>query len=139
MVRLSKDATDEQILDVLRDWIELLAQDKYNEAFEMFRYGENSGWTPEHIRTWINNCTAWEPWDTGEVFKVTSLKEPISGKSYNCDVNWWDSPPPNCKECKGVVYFDLPLNGEWSDITAMFDIIELDDCLILELDDIHIL
>jgi hypothetical protein len=33
--------------------------------------------------------------------------------------------------------FTLPLNDEWSDVTAMFDIVEEDGALVL--DDIHVL
>jgi len=39
----------------------------------------------------------------------------------------------------GQVWFDLPLNGVWSDLTATFDIKLDGEALYLELDDIHVL
>ena len=39
----------------------------------------------------------------------------------------------------GHVDFDLPLNGEWSDVTATFNIREVEDAWVLCLEDIHVL
>jgi len=42
-------------------------------------------------------------------------------------------------EVVGTVEYDLPLNGAWSDLTAIFGLRRLPDGLALELYDIHIL
>jgi hypothetical protein len=36
------------------------------------------------------------------------------------------------------VWLDLPLDGEWSDLTAIFDMLEDRDELVLLLNDIHV-
>ena len=39
----------------------------------------------------------------------------------------------------GSIRFDLPLDGEWSDLTATFDIVEEEGGLVLRLDDVHVM
>lgn len=38
----------------------------------------------------------------------------------------------------GKVWYDLPLNGEWSDLTATFNILKSESHIVLELNEIHI-
>lgn len=40
---------------------------------------------------------------------------------------------------RGRVYFDLPLNGEWSDLTAIFRLEHDKENLLLVLEEIHVL
>ena len=40
---------------------------------------------------------------------------------------------------EGHVWFDLPLNGNWSDLTALLNFRTVDEALVLELDDIHVM
>lgn len=39
----------------------------------------------------------------------------------------------------GHVWFDLPLDGVWSDLTATFDVCKEDGQLVLELVDVHVM
>ena len=138
MIRLPRNATDEQILDVVRQWVELLAQEKYEEAFRMLRYRPTELWSPELIKTVIANYGFIEPREDGATFKVTSLKDDPEGQVFH-GVEWYGDDPNRPAEYLGMAMFTLPLNGEWSDVTAMFDIVEEDGALVLELDDIHVL
>lgn len=38
----------------------------------------------------------------------------------------------------GNIWYDLPLNGYWSDLTASFDVLRYPDYLTLELQEIHV-
>jgi len=138
MVKLEREATESQIFEVIRDWVELLSQDKYEEAFEMFRYHSTEYWSAELIRTVIKNYGFIEPREDGVTFKVTSLKENLTGQPFN-EVQWWDDDPNRPAEYIGEIAFTLPLNNEWSDVTALFRIVEVDNVIVLELDDIHVL
>jgi hypothetical protein len=138
MIRLAREATDEQILDAIRAWVELLAQEKYEEAFGMLHYHPAEHWSPELIRTVITNYGFIEPREDGATFKVTSLKDNPKGKDFS-GVQWYGDNPNRQSEYLGMAAFTLPLNGEWSDVTAMFDIVEADGGLVLELEDIHVL
>jgi hypothetical protein len=42
-------------------------------------------------------------------------------------------------EERGHVNFDLPLEGQWSDLTALFDLTRRPDGVRLILDDVHVL
>ncbi len=138
MIRLRRDAADEQILDAIRAWVELLAQERYEEAFKMLRYHPAESWSPELIRTVITNYGFIEPREDGATFKVTSPKDNPEGKDFG-GVQWYGDDPNRPAEYLGMAAFALPLNGEWSDVTVMFDIVEEDGGLVLELDDIHVL
>lgn len=138
MIRLPRNATDEQILDAVRAWVELLAQERYKEAFEMLRYHPADPWLPELIRAVVTNYGFIEPREDGAKFKVTSLKDNPAGNDFR-DVQWYGDDPNRPAEYLGMATFTLPLNGEWSDVTAMFGIVEEDGGLVLELDDIHVL
>ena len=138
MIQLPRNSTDEQILDVVRAWVELLAQERHEEAFQMLRYQSSELWSPELIKNVITNYGFIEPCADGAMFKVTSLKDNPGGKPFY-EVYWYGADPNRPAEYLGMAAFNLPLNGEWSDVTAMFDIVEEDGQLVLELDDIHVL
>ena len=55
MINLQPGATDEEILRVIESWTELLAMDRFNEAFELTLFRSDVGWTPEFLRTMISN------------------------------------------------------------------------------------
>jgi hypothetical protein len=134
MLILPKGADDEQIRQAVRGWIEVLAQDRYDEAFSMlFRY-RNDPWTPELMRNAIANYGCGQPQADGRVFRVTPPGDAIqrgSRKRYE-DVEWFE-------DGEGVAHFDLPLNGEWSDVTAVLDILPMEDGLVLRLNAIEVL
>jgi len=52
------------------------------------------------------------------------------------EVERFDSPTPAGDI--GEVWFDLPLNGVWSDLTATFAIYPLEDKIVLALNQIHV-
>ena len=91
MIRLPRNATDEQILDAVRAWVELLAQERYKEASEMLRYHPADPWSPELIRAVVTNYGFIEPREDGAKFKVTSLKDNPAGNNFR-DVQWWARP-----------------------------------------------
>jgi hypothetical protein len=134
MIRLPKQASDEQIFDLLREWVEVLAQGRYDEAFQMLRHPQNNRWSPQLIQTVIENYGSVEPRQNGAKFRVTS----ISGKP-TYDIEWYDDDPNRPQEYIGCCCIDLPLNGERSDLTAIFNIVEFGAERVLELDDIHVL
>lgn len=140
MIRLPPNANDEQILEVARNWIELLAADKYDEALNIFRSTDYAGdWTPELLKTVISYYGSLEPYNSGEIFKVSSLTKEISGKPYQFRVEWFEFDEQRSSDFLGSVLFDLPLNDEWSDLTAIFDIFDGSGGLVFELDIIHVL
>jgi hypothetical protein len=94
-------------------------------------------WTPELIERVISNYGSIEPRGDGKTFKVTSLKTARGQLIPRQEVYRFENPSP--VDIIGNVWFDLPLNGEWSDLTATFDLKKLGGNLVLVLDDLHVM
>lgn len=148
MLFLPKHATDEEILDVVRQWVNTLANKDYDAAFAMTYHGPDEHWTPQLMQEVIEDygsrvspdSSVWSitPWETATI--DVQSPEPDWDVQPSHDVHWSDEPnmdldPP----LLGYVWFDLPVGGKWSDLTATFYILEIDDRLALELNDIHVM
>lgn len=135
--QLPENASHEDILNVVRDWVELLAADNFDAACAMLQHSPDEPWTPDFLRMWIFNYGWHDPMTDGSTFRVTSCKSAVGRETYYQDVNRFDAPAT--KGLVGDVMFDLPLNGEWSDLTALFSIFSREGSLVLQLDDVHVL
>lgn len=126
-------------------WMDLLAQERYAEALSLVDHDPKQGWTPELLKDVINGYGA--PWSHvgGSIHKVTDrmAAEATETRAYE-DVELYPQPLPLRRRNPAHVYighawFDLPLDGTWSDLTATFDIVGTRDHAYLELDDVHVL
>jgi hypothetical protein len=140
MKRLSRNASDEDILDGVREWVALLAEERYAEAHAFIAYGADLAqhWTPTLLMTVIRNCGSVEARSDGRTFRVTPLADATGGPTPCHDVHRFDADDRD-EHYLGIVWFDLPLNGEWSDLTATFDLAIDGGEIVLELDDIHVM
>jgi hypothetical protein len=138
MIRLPRQATDEQIFDAIREWIEVLAQERYEDAFHILQHSPSNHWSPPLIQTVIENYGSIEPLKDGAKFRVTSIRSNPVGNPM-CEIEWYGDDPNKPQAYVGDIAFDLPLNEKWSDLTALFHIVEVDGELMLELGDIHVL
>ena len=136
-------ATDETVLEGVKQWVELLAAERYDEAVQWLYYPPAAArWTPLLLKSLVTNYGLTDPRADGKTYRVTPLvttKSRVGGHPYQ-DVEWF--PAGSAQVCRGVVgfvTFDLPLNGEWSDVTATFLIHKVTDRLLLELEDMHVL
>jgi hypothetical protein len=131
MIHLSKEAANEEILAVVRTWVDLLAADRYEEAHAMLSPDDH--WTPELMRTVVRHYGFVEPRSDGRTFSVTPIAQTVGGSPRpQQDVERFD-------DGGGIIHFDLPLNGQWSDVTAVIEIEEQRKGLALRLADIHVL
>jgi hypothetical protein len=153
MERLKLAADDEQILAVVDRWADLLAAGDYDGAFGMTYHPPDDEWTPQMMKTWINGYGFDEPLSDGRVMEVTPRETAVP-----IDVEPEreimrpnpDAEPPKVTEdghaygsyesllnaqdgLLGEVWYTLPLNGEWSDLVARFQLANLKGYLILVL------
>ena len=135
--QLPENASDEEILNVIRDWVELLAVDDFEAAYAMLHHEPNDQFTPEFLRMWISNYGWHDPMKDGSTYRVTSCKLAVGRETHYQSVNRYD--PADANGFAGDAMFDLPLNGEWSDLTALFWILSREGSLVLQLDDVHFL
>lgn len=149
MKTLPLEASDQEILDAVREWVGLLIEERYVDAYE-FLYHKETSWTPDLIASVIHNYGSIEPWRDGEVFKVTSLEDAVVDSPrympmcqdvhrYEIDPGdfvWRDGDGENPG---GYIWFDLPLNGYASDLTATLDFFEVNNRFVFVLKDIHVM
>jgi hypothetical protein len=141
MIRFQPHALDREILNGVEAWAELLAADRYEDAFAETLHRAGTGWTPELMRTVISNYGSFEPRRDGKVFRVTSpSQQPIRERGFFFEVvRRYGTDSLGMETIAGEATYDLPLNGERSDLSALFDLILVDGVLLLSLDDLHVL
>ena len=137
MRTLAPTAEDAQILAVAREWVALLADERYEEAMALLSPSDQ--WSPAMVQTWIQNYGWHEPPADGSVYRVTDLAAATGATASfpRHEVDRFDHPAADGRVA--AVWFDLPLNGRWSDLTATFVVRQLDQSLVLELDDVHVM
>ena len=144
------DADELELIKLLIEWTEYLAQEKYKEAFEMFLLDEKNelDWTPALLESavYTYGCPGYTREEAEQEFgsadyKVTSLldnpdkEEIITGIDISSDYGWMG------KEDVAVIHYDnVPLNGKMSDLTARFFVRKIsEDELTLAFIDLHVM
>ena len=142
-------ASKEEIRELVIEWNELLAQEKYKEAFEMFPAENNElDWTPELLESavYTYGCPGYTREEAKREFgssdyKVTSILENpdkdkiIESIDISSDYGWMG------KNDIAVIHYDhVPLNGVMSDLTTRFFVSKVtDDKLTLVFIDLHVM
>ena len=123
------DATDNDLIGFVHDWVKLCAAGKIDEAFSLLDEPLDKSrhtWTPDDIKE-----VTFDHFDD-EKYSVITDPDEVEGNirkdtyAYNDGSGW------------GVEY-DLPLNGVVSDFTLMFDFIKHNGELKIILDDCHVM
>jgi len=138
-MKLPLDADDATILAAVRAWVTLLAEERYQDAYDALYHPVGDHWTPRLIETAIRTYGSIEPAATGTSYRVTPLETAIGELSPRHEVDRFDDMPGGVVGLVGMVWFDLPLNGRWSDLTATFYGERRDATLVVELNDIHVM
>lgn len=119
MIYIPHDASSEQVLEIIRAWIDLLAAEDYQAAFDAIGPdGLRGDWTPEFLRDDIKKYRSAEFYP-GEVdFRMTDWRTARGGNpEAEPEVLWYAD---NDSGLVGAIAFELPLNGRWSSLTADF-------------------
>ena len=140
---LPVDASDDQILDVCREWVELVAAGRFADAIDLLRvpstYDTSQRWTTESLQTYIGNYGSWEPPAAGRVVRITPLRTariPVDRPNVRPHA---DVVRLTSNRATGSVELDVPLDGEWSDLTAQFEFAPVDGGIGISLYDLHVL
>jgi len=132
MKQLPLGTDDATILAAVHDWVALLVEERYREAYDYLSHDRGDHWSPHLIETVIHNYGSVEPLHDGTMYRVTPLETATGGPTPRHEVDRFD-------DARAHVWFDLPLNGQWSDLTATLFVNRSDDSLVLILDDIHVM
>lgn len=76
-------------------------------------------WTARTLEAYIENYGWWEPLADGRRMRVTPIAEAAATRPGIHEVRTYDDGPPE-------IDFQLPLDGSWSDLTAMIEVRERD-------------
>ncbi|MBC7881931.1 MAG: hypothetical protein H7Y37_11430 [Anaerolineae bacterium] len=139
MIRLPESANDLEILAIVYAWAEALSQEDYALVYEMTYHPADDHIDKNLIRQLIENYGSIEPMGDGSKFKVTALDSAVGDLKPRHEVTRYDQSDEPNSLIIGDIWFDLPLNGAWSDLTALFDIVLLEGTLVLQLHDIHVM
>ncbi len=145
MKQLPVDARNQDILQWVRAWVDLLAEERYEAACNALYRPPGDQATPEMIERAIRHygSATEEGQEDRAVYKVTPIETTAPpNHPLNQDqegVLRWGGGEAAIPTAVGVVHFDLPLNGEWSGLTAILSIHEIDASLIFSLDDLRVL
>jgi hypothetical protein len=138
MIYVSRDIPDEDLIHVVRDWIDILSQKRYDEVF--LALGYSMGGSSASAEWIISDLSRYRsdvyPGITD--FEVTNWRTAQGGYPNPIEKVVWYKP--NETRLAGAVTFTLPLNGMWSDATADFILIETNspEGLLLKLEEICI-
>jgi hypothetical protein len=138
MFILPADASDQAILALVHRWVEALAgRDYIGAASLLTQAGNERDWPPGLVEDVIGRYAAPGGASPSLVTSPAGTRQdpPFAPRA---EVARWSRPRAR-PEVVGTVEYDLPLNGAWSDLTAIFWIRRLPEGLALELYDIHIL
>lgn len=130
---LSTSPTDSEILALVESWVDDLAREDFDVAYSRTEHDPYYAWTPQLIRSVIAGYGLSAPHPSGEKFKVTS-RQRATGQPHNLTVDRINKPDSSIAE----VWYDLPLNGEWSDLTATFRVEVRGETSVLILEQIHV-
>jgi len=129
MMPLSKDPTDDEIFSFIDAWIDDLARGDYAAAYRRTKHDPYYEWTPELMQRVVEGYGLPEPHRSGRIFRVTPRASATGG------------PPERSidrEEAYTVVWYNIPLNGEWSDLTATLRLEPCDAATDITLEEIHV-
>ncbi|WP_212841408.1 hypothetical protein [Catellatospora sp. IY07-71] len=137
MQTVAPHASDSDLIGCIEEWVGLLAAGSFVAAAQFLcppaEVSRGEPWTAESLETYIADYGWWEPLDDGRRMHVTSAAGAGAGGDLtpHRDVIRYDDRPPR-------IEFSLPLNGEWSDLTAVFHLVEVDGAWAFDLYDLRV-
>ena len=138
MIYVKRDIRDDELLQVIRGWIDVLSQKRYDDFFDALGYfmgGESA--SAELIKSDLSRYRS-SLYPGISEFEVTSWSTAQDGNPCPvAEVVWYIR---NESRLAGAVTFTLPLNGMWSDVSADFVLFETDaeEGFLLKLEEISI-
>jgi len=119
MVHVSLNATDEELLQLVHSWLDVLAAEDYERVFGQIGYAMAYGAGAAAIRRDIKNYRSPQYYPGISDFRVSDWRTATGG-----------NPEPFFQVQRfeyskdfalvAAISIDLPLNGRWSDLEATF-------------------
>jgi hypothetical protein len=131
---LPRDASDEMILAAVRRWIGLLAADDVEVAVQFLYQGEGAGSLGASASSLRAAIARYEP---GEPLRQEPARV-TPAETAGGPLNPLEEVFRREDGTVSSVEFALPINGEWSELVAFFDVVTVPDGLALTLQDVYV-
>lgn len=135
-MKIAHDTT--AALVFVEKWIALLSESRYEDAYNMLYHPTDDSWTPALIEEVTTSYelppAAGDDSDSSHVTDVSNAK--VVDYRPDKDVDWYDNNPDSNI---GMIHHSLPINGIWSDLTAIFRLHRCEDSVGVALEDIHVM
>lgn len=119
MVLIPLSATDDELLAIVRSWLDVLAAEDYERVFENLGYAMAWGAGAQGIRRDIQRYRSPDLYPDTSAFRVSDWRTAVGGKRDPMVLvrryKYTESLP-----IVATIELDLPLNGRWSDLEADF-------------------
>lgn len=140
MKKLPLSASEELLITAVEEWVDLLVAKKYQEALEYIYPIAYPEWDAEYLENWIRNYGFDQPLKDGNIVEVTP-RQKAKGKQYNREYQVYGPQIDEVTglEVIGMILYDVPLDGEWSDLTAQFNVCKFENCLVLNMYGFHVM
>ncbi|MFZ6870981.1 hypothetical protein ACO0LF_02835 [Undibacterium sp. Di27W] len=127
MILISFPPTEAEVNEFAHTWTNSLVSEDYEAAFEMLHFvatypGRSWVSNPNELKACISNRGSQTPIEGEPSYTVTGIST-ASGELWD---NYLNLAPTyeRYPGCIGRLDWWLPLNGEWSDLQASFDIVK---------------
>jgi len=131
---LARNSADEELLAEVHAWIELLSEGNFANALQRIPGEQDEAWTPQLLEQVVAGYGLPRPHPRGVRFQVTSPGN-AAGAVQVALVEREVLPPG----ALAYVEHSLPLNGQWSDLTATFVLYPSESKASLRLREVHVL
>ncbi len=131
MKRFKTQSLYEEITIFIRDWVESLSNGEFEKALQLLDYSESG-----------SNAIPWNETLLKEAFLDYGAigRMPVINSPYQMDLATEKIEFYEYEDGSGYfVEYDVPLDGEWGDLTAQFSIKKVGDDFSITLEDIHVL
>ena len=136
MIDVSPDAPEKSILDFVKRWMKLLADNHFDEACALLEQPNSFGvvWTPNLIKETVHDT-----FSPDTIFYKLHPEGAVFTDPYELEEQR-DIELIELGDGSGYAFdYDVPLNGEWSDVTAQFEILKRPNGYVVFLDNLHVL
>lgn len=136
MIVISTEAPAESIVAFGKGWMKLLAEGRVEEACALLDEPNTYGilWTPRLILETVNSIFSPE-----SRFHETHPEGPIFTNPFELEEQIGIEVVEFDDKSGYAFDYNVPLNGEWSDLTAQFEFLKRSDGYAVVLHDLHVL
>lgn len=130
MKQLPASISDEELFSFIDQWVLLLEREDYDAAFAWTDHVPHMGWTADLLRLVIKAYGEASPDQ-----RVTLEGVPTDISQHKA-IDWWTGER---QRELGNIWYDLNIDGEASDLTALFELERRDGIVVVALDEITVM